>query len=192
MTDLRRRYLDHFTTAFGRPSGRRGFDSGAGQPPIEVLAFQGVVQDCQVFASLGFSSYLQQVRETAEVVVVVDSAGDRVPTILANVLFTLVHHPPGFGLGVAIRFPKVDPAFVAEFGKSALYFTYPILFPPEFALVEGDEEGQAAGHVYGGYFISEAEHAFLRAHGREAFERLLKEGKADPSDLRRPSLALQS
>ena len=129
MTDLRRRYLDHFTTAFGRPSGRRGFDSGAGQPPIEVLAFQGVVQDCQVFASLGFSSYLQQVRETAEVVVVVDSAGDRVPTILANVLFTLVHHPPGFGLGVAIRFPKVDPAFVAEFGKSALYFTYPILFP---------------------------------------------------------------
>ncbi len=180
-------YFDHFSKFCGDPIGRRVFEQDSAMPSIQILYYDNVFENCRVFCSLGLSHYFLELRELAEVVLVVDESWDDVPYILSNVLFFMIKEHITLGKGVSISgIRKLNPNFTKKFDKAALYFSKPQGFPTGFETVKcvGCKN---AGTVYSASFISQEEHNFFCEHGADDFEERLEFKEVDPFYLRRLS-----
>lgn len=178
-------FYDHFCRYLGEPKRRDVFRVRQDAPLIQILSYERVFPGCEVFCSLGFSRFSSNVGAVAEVSLVSDGAFEACSKLLANALFFLVAQNMEIGRGVSVGgIANIDRQFAEKYGKSALYFTTPYVFPAGFA--EVTVQGSAIrGKVYWAFFISQDEYEFFKKYGADKFESLLEERKADPFSLQR-------
>jgi hypothetical protein len=180
-------YFDHFSRYLRAPIARQVFETDAGSPSIQILAYENVFPQCMTFCTIGLSHFEREVGGVCEIVLPVDDGLDDVPFILTNTLLFMRNSGTSIVRGAsAWGIEQVQETFARRFEKSALYFTDPIGLPEPFADVTCGEG--ARGRVLMGIFISEAEFRFLHQQGTEAFENALAEQEVDFCSLSRRSL----
>lgn len=178
-------WYDHFERFFGTPSRRWRFAQNDHDPVIQILAFEDVFPGATVFCSVGFSHYVPEVQQCAEVYLPVDDGFDRVPYIFASALFFLVQSRIRFGRGTNVKgLELIDSDFVEQFKKDTLYFTTPQGLPDDFGVVH---HGDSRGVVGLAAFVSPEEREFLYARGSSEFEDVLEAKDVDLIDIKRPS-----
>ena len=155
-------YVAHYDALFGKPAQGDEFDQDGQSTPIRVIGFDGVIEECRTFCTLGLTRYKDELDLLAEVYVPVDGGWDIVDYVLANVLFELIEQNVKLRSGTTVNFGSAVPEFVERFGKSALYITSPFDLPEEIYRVPcGDENG----FMLLGVFISESEDHFRLHEG---------------------------
>ena len=178
-------YYDHYTRFLDHLLDRKIFRQNNNLPSVQILSYDKVFKDCQVFCSLGLSHYSSDIGGVAEVCLPVDDGWKDVPYVLANALFFMVQNGMTMGWGLSISgIERISTQFANNFNKAAIYFTNVFGLPEEFSKVKC---GDGTGKMYLAIFISEAEHRFFKQHGAEAFEELLDVKKVDPFSLQRSS-----
>lgn len=178
-------YFDHYEQYLGRLVERKIFEPFAGDRKIQILAYDGAVPGCRIFASLGLSHYAEQTGRVAEVFAPVDSGWGQVYRVLANALSFLFQRQMPIERGTSISgIAEIDPEFVAQFDKDTVYLTLPYSMPLEVAKVRSSG---GTGSLFLAIFLSASEAAYLRFHGCEALEDLLESKDVDPYNLGRRS-----
>jgi hypothetical protein len=178
------RYRQHFTRYLGKPFDCETFHADSGTS-LQILTFDRPIKNYRIFASLGLTEYVSEIKDLGEVIVVTDDGWKDIAFLLVNALFFAIGRRIRLGSGLAIAgVEALHPSFAAHFDKTALYFTTAEGFPAGFDRVEGDHE---TGAIHQGIFISEAENEHVSRHGAESFEQRLKAQESDPRSLRRPS-----
>ncbi len=185
-------YFDHFSKFLGEPAYVAGrFEENQLAPVIQFLAYDGVLQGCATFCSLGLTHFHDRLDGVAEIVSFVDvhhpqplkQYFDTIPYVLANTLFFMVQKRMKLGRGMVVSgIDNISSAFVVETGKDSIYFTTPFDLPTDFSHV-----GDKTGSVLLAMFITKSEHDYFKDRGTEEFESLLEKKKVDPYDLERAS-----
>lgn len=151
---------------------------------IQFLEYRNVFEGCITYMTLGLSNYADVIQQNCEIALVVDDCYGLSVDLLANVLFYIIDQAMQFGAGVHIGgLQNVSNQFVKKTKKNAIYFTYPTIFPSEFANI--DEIG---GAIYMAFFISQEEYSFIEEQGAERFEDLLENCSCDVFDVKRKSM----
>ena len=178
-------YYDHFEKFLGKPSGREKFEQKPDMPMIQVIHYDNIFDNCRAFCSFGFSRYVAEVGEVAEVFMPIDEGWDTTARILADTLFQIVQRHMRIGWGMTFRFANIFPDFTRKYGKAAIYFSNPFGVPQGFSQVQCEGE---VGSVYPACYISEAERQYFLEHGAVNFENLFEEKNVDVFQLTRPSV----
>ena len=111
---------------------------------------------------------------------------------MASTLFYLAAYDVPLARGLSKGgIHDLDPSFVRDFDKEALYFADPFPLPPEFGRVVrhlglGRHE---VAEIYLGMFLSQPEHDHVKQHGAASFEVLMQAADADPFAVHRASVA---
>lgn len=179
-------YYDHFEKHLGKPVDRIRFfqNERSSRPWMQIISYDNIFEGCRAFCSLGLSNYGSQIGKIAEIFMPVDEAWEDTPSILAAVLSHLIQRRLHIGRGTTVNFSNVFPDFVAQFGKTTIYFAEPFGTPEDFERVKC---GSDIGEVFLASYISEAEYRFLKEYGAEKFEALLEEKQVDVFNIKRPS-----
>ena len=178
-------FYDHLARFLREPARQSAFSIGEHMPSIQILEYDRVFDACRVFCSFGLTHYHPELNNLCEVMLPIDAAWDAIPTLLANALNIMITRSitlvPGMALG---GLETIDPHFVNQYHKHALYFSFPFDLPDGFATVDCET---CSGHVYLAAFISQSEYDYLIANGPEQFETILEAQKVDPYHLQRAS-----
>lgn len=127
-----------------------------------------------------------------EVLLAVDDGFDRAPRLLATMLFYLAAYDVPLARGLSEGgIHDLDPSFVRDFDKDALYFTDPFPLPAELGRVfrHFGLGGHEVAEIYLGMFLSQSEHDHVKQHGAASFEALMQAADADPFAVHRASVA---
>lgn len=183
MKNIAGEIYSHYESFFGFPVDREVFrlDSAAS---IQVLEFDGVLQGCKAFTTIGFCR--QKIHRRQEAFVAIDSGFREITFILASTLFYYMHSRRPIQAGESkAGWSDLRPELARSCGKEAFYFMPPYPLPGEFAstqLASGEFE------VLMAIPISIREHRYLQSNGVEAFESLMEDSKVDPFHLKRNSI----
>ncbi len=176
-------FYDHFEKYLGKPTNRFAFMQDESENPwLQIIEYSNVFDNCKAFCTFGLSRYASQVGVVAEVFMPLDEGWEYTPTILAATLSHLIRRKMVMARGQVINFADIFPDFVAQFDKSAVYFSDPFGVSRGFEKVGCNAE---TGEVYLACFISQAEYVFKVKNGTEQFEALLEEKGVDVFALRR-------
>jgi hypothetical protein len=189
MQNLGSEYLDHYEKYFGNPAYRYVMDDGELPRKIQLLKYDNVFEGCTTFASLGVSSYSNELKGNFfEVVVVVDACLESIPKLLFSVIRTIILQNIEFDWGSYFTgLEGIDESFVSVTGKDTFYATLPSPLPKEFGIVPTSNsflaENNIRPKVFMGLFISGREKEYLKVNGKEKFEERLELLNIDPFDI---------
>jgi hypothetical protein len=179
-------FYDHYQRFLKKPSGRRVFEGFEERASIQILTYKNIFEGCQVFASLGLTHYVSEVKGVAEAILITDAGFEHCSAVLANVLFYMVREEQSMRRGATVNGVKnIDKEFYERFGKNSVYFTTPYGFPDGFEIVDS---GFDKGQVFLACLITEDESGYLREFGVDRFEDLLEQQQVDIFDIGRPSV----
>lgn len=179
------RYDQHFARHFGKPFDRETYHPDTAGPPLQIVTYDLPSRKHRIFASLGLTEYVAEIKDVGEVIVLTDDAWKDVPYLLVNALFFMIRQRIRLGSRFAIGgVEALLPDFAEQFDKSAIYFTPASGFAAGFERVAMAEQ---MGSVYQGLFISDAENALLVGFGADELEEQLRDQGGDLSSLRRTS-----
>src|SRR4051812_35099779 len=117
MTNWGECYYDHYEKFFGEPGSRQGFALDSANRGIQVLKYEGVMEGCAAYCSVGLTHFESAIGGVAELCAIVDGGHDEVPRLLANAEFFMIDKRMKIGWGMAVGGMEViAPAFVAETG----------------------------------------------------------------------------
>jgi hypothetical protein len=179
-------FYEHYEKFLKTAVDRKIYQSPDGNSSIQILVYEKVFKGCKVFASLGLTHYISDVKNVAEVVLVVDDGFEYCPTILANTLFYMINEQLPMTRGASVKgIRNINREFVDKYGKNVLYFTAPFAFPDEFQIVDSCFE---KGKIFMACLISDDESGYLKEFGADRFESSLEQQCVDVFDIRRPSI----
>jgi hypothetical protein len=194
MQNLGSDYLDHYEKYFGTPVYRDVVDADDMPRKIQLLRYTNVFQGCVTFATLGLSSYSNELGgEYCEIVIVVDDCIENIPKIVFSVVRTIIFNKHSLHWGdYFVGLEDVDSEFVSKTGKDTFYVTLPSPLPNEFANVITNNafllKNNIKPRIFMGLFISKQEKEYLRVNGEERFEEWLETMSIDPFDICRAEL----
>ncbi len=194
MQNLGSDYLDHYERYFGNPIYRDVMEADDLPRKIQLLRYDNVFEECMTFASLGVSSYSNELLgDFFEVVVVVDKYFEHIPKMVFSIFRAAINKGVKFEWGSYFTgLEDVDREFVSATGKDTLYVTLPSPLPEDFLNVVTDNsfliKNEIKPKVFMCLFISSEEKEFLKINGKEMFEDQLEEMGVDPFDLCRTGL----
>lgn len=178
-------YYYHFTKYLGNPISNQIFEKDENSSSIQILAFDGVVDECRVFCSLGLTHYQSELNERAEIFLPVSDGWSETPYLLSSALFFIINQKMALGWGMSISgIQRLQPNYTKTFGKAAIYITNIYDTAPGFEKVMCQGE---SSKIYLACFISESEHDFFIKNGAEKFEALLEQCDVDLYDVHRYS-----
>jgi Suppressor of fused protein (SUFU) len=182
--DWEEAYLDHYSRCFGRVASRGQFTPHQPGPEIEVLEYANVMRGCRLYVSCGLARYSTEVGSVGEALACSTPDHDW-PYILASALFYVVNARMELGWGMVVGgLEVVAPEFVTRYGKPALYFSRPTLFPKH---VRRATLGDQIGEIYLATPISQTEREYFTSRGAVEFETMLASSGVDTLELGRPS-----
>lgn len=181
-------YFNHYEKFFGSPLERRVFRDPNFETSIQILAYENVMENCIVFATLGLARLLST---PVELVSPVDDIFDEIPHVLASAGFAVAVRNAeikagGYIAGVA----PVSHGIARHFGnESALYVCTPYCLPSEFGSFSCN--GIEVKCMYA-LPIHDSEVAYLRNAGPSNLEKLLELSDADLFSMSRPASITKS
>lgn len=154
---------------------------------VQVSDYPDALSGTHVLTTLGLTHYQDLLQDVVEVVVPTTELDDVVlEAVTASMWFLLGVQTPIEGVSYLRHLHRSVPAFFERYGKSALAFTEPFVFPEAFAQVDIGLKCRT-GKVWMGFFLSEAEVQFAERAGFDALTTVLEEQEVDVIDLTRPS-----
>ncbi len=177
-------FLQHFAVYFGKPYDVESYRQEDGQA-LRLAIYDQAFANYRIYASVGLSEQADRLKNVGEIIILVDEFGPEVKSLFVQSLFFIVHQGIPLTTPFAIGgLELLQPGFVDNYDKSALYYTLADGFGKGFEHVHGPA---GEGVVFQGIFISAAEHDFLNRKGATAFEDQFREQDFDLCSLRRPS-----
>ena len=179
MENLAKAIFEHYEKYLGEMLGADSYPALS----LQLMGYQDAVENCLTFATMGLSLHEQALGCCCEAVLAAEEDYDRCADLFVKVLSFLIAKKLPLGPGMAIGgIDVLAPEFYGQYHKSALYFTEPTLFTGAFRKIDD------RCRIFMAFFISPEEEQWLKAHGTEAFEKLLEEKKADIISLTRESI----
>lgn len=181
--------IKHYEDHLGQVVAGWSADEEGRAMPFQVVRFQGPISGVNVLGTAGISSVplvlgqgTRVLRQELVLMFRADDGAQNLPGVLQQLGTDALAKNAAYSLGEVIgpRGPIVDGATVCAF-----YVATPVYLPDSFQVCRETPEPVVIAWLVP---ITDDEAKFVRAKGREAFERALELADPDLLDLRRASI----